>query len=40
VVSIKGRPQDRFIYASQAETSAVEIGREWVDNDVPNGDFS
>jgi len=37
LVSIKGRPQDRFLYASEAETSAVEIAREWVDTHVQNG---
>ena len=37
LVSIKGRAQDRFIYASEAETSAVEIAREWVDTHVQNG---
>jgi hypothetical protein len=36
VVSIKGRPQDRFIYVSEAETSAIEIAREWVDTHVQN----
>jgi len=34
LVSIKGRPQDRFLYASEAETSAIEIARKWVDNHV------
>ena len=37
LVSIKGRAQDRFIYVSEAETSAVEIAREWVDTHVHNG---
>jgi hypothetical protein len=36
VVSIKGRPQDRFIYASEAETCAIELAREWVDNHIRN----
>jgi hypothetical protein len=37
LVSIKGRPQDRFVYASEAETSALERAREWVDTHVQNG---
>ncbi len=34
VVSLKGRPEDRFVYSTEAEASAVEIAREWVDNHV------
>ena len=30
MVSVKGRPQDRFVYASEAETSAFDIARQWV----------
>ena len=37
MVSIKGRPQDRFVYSTEAEASAVGIAREWVDNHVRNG---
>jgi hypothetical protein len=37
VVSVKGRPQDRFLYASEAETSAIEIAREWVDIHAQDG---
>ncbi len=40
VASLKGRPQDRFVYASEAEISAIETARVWVDNHVQNGHFS
>ena len=36
VVSIKGRPQDRFVHAAEAENSAFQIAREWVDNRLRN----
>ena len=36
VVFLKGRPQDRFVYAAQAEASALEIAREWVNRRVRN----
>jgi len=29
-VSLKGRPQDRFVYSTEAETFAVAMAREWV----------
>ena len=32
VVSIKSRPQDRFVHAAEAEKSAIKTAREWVDN--------
>jgi hypothetical protein len=34
MVSIKGRPQDRFVYSTEAEACALEIAREWVDSHV------
>ena len=37
LVVIKGRPQDRFSYASEAEACATETVREWVDKHVRNG---
>ena len=37
LVSIKGRAHDRFVYSSEAETSAIEIARDWVDTHVHNG---
>jgi hypothetical protein len=36
VVSLKGRPQDRFIYSTEAENSAIAIARKWVDNHIQN----
>ena len=36
VVSIKGRPQDRFVDAAGAGNSAFQIAREWVDNRLRN----
>ena len=33
-VSLKGRPKDCFVYACEAETSAIKIAREWVDTHV------
>ena len=32
VVCIKGRPQDRFVYSTEAENSAISIARQWVDD--------
>ena len=32
VVSLKGRPQDRFVLLTDAENSAVSIAHQWVDN--------
>ncbi|MGH7797584.1 MAG: hypothetical protein ACREQ2_22215 [Candidatus Binatia bacterium] len=40
VVAIKGRPQDRFVRAVEAENSAIQMAREWVDAHVQNGHFS
>jgi hypothetical protein len=40
VVSIKGRPQDRFVYACEAENSATQIARTWVDTHAQNGPSS
>jgi len=37
MVSIKGRPQDRFVYSTEAEASAFGIAQEWVDNHVRKG---
>jgi hypothetical protein len=31
VVSLKGRPEDRFVYSTEAETFAIAMAREWVD---------
>lgn len=36
MVSIKGRPQDRFVHATEAEKSAFQIACEWVDNRLRN----
>ena len=30
LVSLKGRPQDRFVYSTEGETFAVAMAREWV----------
>ena len=40
VVSIKGCPQDRFVRAAEAENSAIQIAREWVNAHVQNDHFS
>jgi len=32
VVSLKGRPQDRFVYSTEAENSAILIAQKWVDD--------
>ena len=37
VVSIKRRPQDRFVHAAEAENSAIRIAREWIDNRIQHG---
>jgi len=36
VVSIKSRPEDRFVHAAEAEKSAIKTAREWVDNRALN----
>ena len=37
VVSLKGRPQDRFVLLTDAENSAVSIAHKWVDDHSQNG---
>ena len=37
VVSLKGRPQDRFVLLTDAENSAVSIAHQWVDDHSQNG---
>ena len=39
VVSLKGRPQDRFALLTDAENSAVSIAHQWVDNRRQNGSY-
>jgi hypothetical protein len=34
--SNEGRPQDRFVYAAEAEAAAVVMARTWVDSHVRN----
>jgi len=36
VVSLKGRPQDRFVLLTDAENSAVSIAHKWVDDHSQN----
>jgi hypothetical protein len=35
-VLIKVRPQDRFVYSTEAENAAISVAHKWVDNHRPD----
>ena len=37
VITLKRRPQDRFVRATEAKDSAIRSACEWVDNRIRNG---
>lgn len=37
VITLKRRPQDRFVHAAEARDSAIRLAREWVDQRIQNG---